>query len=254
MPPPLCNSLHCPKFVRSEDAKKIRVLCQEVGTPYVPYCTRHTTEHLGVKVVCLESGCNTSPSKRGFCGKHSPLKCLRDDCYTPPASGHQGYCGKHSPRTCLDDNCHTTPRSESEHKGYCYLHSPVELVIPLEWIQDNSAENMQELVEFAEGHLDVGDKVYVGLAGESKGSTIQGEIDNDEKRMLELGLMTEKVAQKFLVLRPLNGVPGHDRGRFGEAWLIRRLLLRRLMNERHGGAGRPPNFNDIGAVFVLVGR
>ena len=90
--------------------------------------------------------------------------------------------------------------------------------------------------------------------GVSKASSIQAEIDNDEKRMLELGHMTEKVTQHFVILNTLDGDLGHDRARLAEAWLIRALGLDRLMNERHGGAGRPPIFKDIGAVFILIGR
>ena len=39
-----------------------------------------------------------------------------------------------------------------------------------------------------------------------------------------------------------------------EAWLIRKLRLSTIVNQRHGGAGRPLSFDEIGADFVLVGE
>ncbi|GMI50675.1 hypothetical protein ScalyP_jg9522 [Parmales sp. scaly parma] len=119
---------------------------------------------------------------------------------------------------------------------------------------DASAEGMDDLYVFAKEKLAVGNKVYVGLSGFSKKSTPQSEIDNDENRLMKEGRMQKKVAQKYLVLSPFDGEPGHNRARLGESWLIRQLGLDRLINERHGGAGRPPIFDEIGAVFVLVGE
>ena len=55
------------------------------------------------------------------------------------------------------------------------------------------------------------------LAGVSKRSTILGEIDNDERRMKELGLMTRKLAHSFVILDSLGDEPGHNRARLGEA-------------------------------------
>ena len=126
--------------------------------------------------------------------------------------------------------------------------------MPTNWDNDNSAESMADLVAFAEKHLQLENKVYIGLGGYSKCSTVQGEIDNDEKRMKDEGKITEKIAQCFMILNPLDGEPGHWRARFGEAWLIRKLSLDRLLNEVNGGAGRPPLDDTYGAVFVLVGR
>ena len=126
--------------------------------------------------------------------------------------------------------------------------------MPSNWDHDNSADSMNELVAFAEGHLSNGNKVYIGLGGFSVSSTVQGEIDNDEKRMKDLGRMTEKIAQHYMILEPLDGEPGHWRARFGEAWLIRKLSLDRLINAIHGGQGRPPLDVRFGAVFVLVGK
>ena len=92
------------------------------------------------------------------------------------------------------------------------------------------------------------------VAGTNKSSTILGEIDNEEKRMVKLNLMTRRLGHKYVVLKTLADQPGHDRARFGESWLTRQLGLSNLMNRRHGGAGRRPFYDYIGAVFVLVGE
>jgi hypothetical protein len=58
-------------------------------------------------------------------------------------------------------------------------------------------------------------------------------------------------------MNTLDDQRGHDRARLGEAWLIRTLGLSTLSNQvhgLHGGAGRPPIIDDMGAVFVLVGE
>jgi hypothetical protein len=126
--------------------------------------------------------------------------------------------------------------------------------MPSNWDNDHSADSMADLVAFAEEHLHQGNKVYIGMGGFSKSSTVQGEIDNDEERMKNLGRFTEKIAQHYMILKPLDGEPGHWRARFGEAWLIRKLGLDRLINAIHGGSGRPPLDDTLGAVFVLVGK
>ena len=126
--------------------------------------------------------------------------------------------------------------------------------MPSLWEVDGGASSMDELCSYAQRNINAGNEVYIGLAGISKRSTILGEIDNDEKRMIELGSMTRRLGHKYVVLKTLADQPGHDRARFGESWLIRQLGLPSLMNRRHGGAGRPPFYDDVGAVFVLVGE
>ena len=126
----------------------------------------------------------------------------------------------------------------SGHEGYCYRHSKKPLVLPTDWALDKSLTDIHALKAFAEEQRALGRKLYIGLAGVSKSSTILGEIDNDERRMIELGLMTRKLAHSYVILKPLGDEPGHNRARLGEAWLIRELGLNTLMNERNGGAGR----------------
>ena len=126
--------------------------------------------------------------------------------------------------------------------------------MPPDWVFDGSVNNLMDLKDFAQGHLDAGRKVYIGLAGWSKSSSIAGEIEQDKKRMIKLEKMSEKVAERYCILRTLDEEPGHCRARLAETWLIRELELSRLMNDVHGGAGRHPIFQDLGAVFVLVGR
>ena len=70
--------------------------------------------------------------------------------------------------------------------------------------------------------------------------------------MEKLFLMTMKLTHSYVILHPLGDEPGHNRARLGGAWLIRELGLNTLMNNRNGGAGRPPFYDVIGAVFVLV--
>ena len=126
--------------------------------------------------------------------------------------------------------------------------------MPPDWVFDGSVNNLMDLKSFAEEHLQAGRKVYIGLAGNSKCSSIDGEIEQDRKRMITLEKMSEKVAERYCILHTLDGEPGHCRARLAETWLIRELGLHRLINAVHGGAGRHPIFQDLGAVFVLVGR
>ena len=122
------------------------------------------------------------------------------------------------------------------------------------WEVDGAASSMDELRLYAQRNINAGNEVYIGLAGISKRSTILGEIDNDEKRMIELGSMARRLGHKYVVLKTPADQPGHDRARFGESWLTRQLGLSNLMNRVHGGAGRRPFYDSIGAVFVLVGE
>ena len=170
----------------------------------------------------------------------------------PEEPPHEGYCIRHSPHSCAEPDCDTTP--QSSHEGYCYRHSKKPLVLPTDWALDNSLTDIHALKAFAEEQRALGRKLYIGLAGVSKSSTILGEIDNDERRMIELGLMTRKLAHSYVIVKPLGDEPGHNRARLGEAWLIRELGLNSLMNARNGGAGRSPHYDAIGAVFVLVGQ
>ena len=66
--------------------------------------------------------------------------------------------------------------------------------------------------------------------------------------------MSMKLTHSYVILHPLGNQPGHNRAPLVEAWLTRELGLNTLMDNRNGGAGRPPFYDAIGAVFVLVGQ
>ena len=70
---------------------------------------------------------------------------------------------------------------------------------------------MDELRWYVERNILSGKKVYVGPADISKASIIFGEIDNDEKRMNELKLMTRRLDQQYMILNTLDDEPGHNR-------------------------------------------
>ena len=118
------------------------------------------------------------------------------DCETPPSPGHEGCCFHHSPHSCAEPD-YATPPSPG-HEGYSYRHSKKPLVLPIDWTLDQSLTDIHALKAFAERQRALGRKLYIGPAGVSKSSTILGEIDNDERRMKELGLMTRKLAGTFI--------------------------------------------------------
>jgi hypothetical protein len=242
----------CSKYAQNNVATMIQALCIMLQVVYEPHCNKCAKTRLGF--ACAKPSCKAYPRSghEGYCFRHSPHRCAEHGCETTPQQGHEGYCIRHSPHSCAEHGCETTP--QHGHEGYCYRHSKKPLVLPTDWILDNSLTDIHALKAFAEKQRGLGRKLYIGLAGVSKRSTILGEIDNDELRMKELFLMTRKLAHSFVILHPLGDQPGHNRARLGEAWLIRELGLNTLMNERNGGAGRPPFYDAIGAVFVLVGQ
>ena len=68
------------------------------------------------------------------------------------------------------------------------------------WEVDGAASSMDELRLYAQRNINAGNEVYIGLAGISKSSTILGEIDNDEKRMIKLNLMTRRLDHQYVIL------------------------------------------------------
>ena len=75
------------------------------------------------------------------------------------------------------------------------------------------------------------------------GTSGQAEIDQDVRRLKDAGLMTEVVAQ-YVAYVDCDGShdSAHDTVRDAE----------RLLNSRHGGAGRVPKDTRIGGVFIIV--
>ena len=92
--------------------------------------------------------------------------------------------------------------------------------------------------------------VYIGLMG----TTGQAEIDQDEERMIEAGLMDAKCDQMvtYVELDELHSSE-HDAARDAERYCIRQVGLDNLLNSRHGGTGRIPSNTSVGGVFLLVG-
>ena len=73
-------------------------------------------------------------------------------------------------------------------------------------------------------------------AGISKSSSVLQEVGNDiddhERRMKKLLLVTMKLTHSYVILHPLGDQPGHSRARLGEAWLIRELGLIKHAHEQ----------------------
>ena len=86
------------------------------------------------------------------------------------------------------------------------------------------------------------------------GTTGQSEIDKDEERMIEAGLMDFKAAQ-YVACIELDESHSfeHDIARDAERHCIIEVGLENLMDGRKGGAGRVPKDTSVGGVFLLVG-
>ena len=86
------------------------------------------------------------------------------------------------------------------------------------------------------------------------GTTGQNEIDQDEQRMIDNGLMDGKLDQVVTYVEQDEFHSSeHDAARDAERYCIRKVGLPLLMNGRHGGAGRTPNDTSVGGVFSIVG-
>ena len=67
-------------------------------------------------------------------------------------------------------------------------------------------------------------------------------------------LMTVEVEQYIVyVKQAAPHANAHDTARDGERYCIRKVTKQRLMNDRHGGAGRHPDDKSVGGVFLLAG-
>ena len=85
------------------------------------------------------------------------------------------------------------------------------------------------------------------------GTSGQSEIDQDERRLIKHGLITQKVAQYVAYVDcDRSHDSTHATSRDAERLLIRLMGLANLLNSRHGGAGRVPKDTSIGAVFIMV--
>ena len=86
------------------------------------------------------------------------------------------------------------------------------------------------------------------------GTTGQNEIDQDEQRMIDNGLMDGKLDQVVTYVEQDEFHSSeHDAARDAERYCIRTLGVKASLNSRQGGAGRTPNDTSVGGVFVWVG-
>jgi hypothetical protein len=87
------------------------------------------------------------------------------------------------------------------------------------------------------------------------GTSGQKEIDNDERRMIKLGLMDEKIGQKvtYVELDEFHSSE-HNAARDAERYCIREIGLDNLMNSIHGGGGKVPDDESVGGVFMIIGK
>jgi hypothetical protein len=192
---------------------------------------------------------------------------------TPMQNGkkHKGCCAKCSSavrKMCV--KCNKTPmQNGKKHATCCGSCSPY--VKPIVLIPE-AINNLNELVTWAEYWLkqnrvdppwryvsthqrEFGE--YVNYFGLCSGQA-QHEIDTDEKRMgsTDRNLMTVKVEQYIVYVKqaaPHATAAAHDTARDGERYCIRKVTKQRLMNDRNGGAGKPPNDKSVGGVFLMVG-
>ena len=92
--------------------------------------------------------------------------------------------------------------------------------------------------------------LYFGKMGASG----QYEIDQDAKRMINLGLMDFKVDQVVTYVEQDEfHSSANSAANDAERYCINVFGLEKLMNQRGGGGGRPPFNTSVGGVFLLVG-
>ena len=116
-----------------------------------------------------------------------------------PDSQHQGCCSKCSSapkKMCI--KCNETPAQNGIHGDHCYRCT---LHVPTIEILSDTVDNLGILMGMAAYWLQQNDPadpewiqkcvLYIGMMG----TTGQSEIDQDEKRMIEAGLMDAKCEQ-----------------------------------------------------------
>ena len=232
----------------------VGLVCSVVGCMTAPrggafgkFCKRHTP------LECSVVGCTTAPEGGAFgkfCKRHSPLECSVVGCTTAPQGGAFGkFCVKHTPLECEHADCTTSPKG-GVHGRFCFKHSayipepkPIKLVEEL-------AENVKELTSVAISNIKKGKPVYAGLMGTSG----EKEIRQDTLCMIDQDWTLEKESHLAIYVdgNDENGQSAHDVARDAERVLIDSIGVERLLNERRGGAGRPPLDTSVGGIFIIV--
>jgi hypothetical protein len=113
---------------------------------------------------------------------------------------------------------------------------------------EETVESVEKLKVAAIYNLNKGKDIYVGLMGTSG----LGEIDQDTRRMIKEDSTLEKDSHLAIYVDGNDGQSAHDVARDAERVLIRSIGVERLLNERQGGAGRPPLNKSVGGIFIIV--
>ena len=220
-----CKGTDCTKFARQK--KLVNQHQKGLGIDLLTLCTPCAqTLYTGfVGLVCSFAGCMTAPQggKHGpFCKRHSPLECEHADCTTAPQGGAFGpFCKTHS----------------------TYIPDPKPIILV-----EETAESVEKLKAAAIYNLDKGKYVYAGLMGTSG----LEEIDRDTLHIIKADSTLEKDSHLAIYVDGHDGQSAHDVARDAERVLIDSIGVERLLNERRGGAGRPPLDTSVGGIFIIV--
>ena len=160
-----------------------------------------------------------------------------------------------APKT-MCSQCHLTPARNGIHGDRCCRCT---LHVPTIQLLDDTVDSLDILIEEAAHWLRKNDPTdgewiqkYVCYI--MMGTTGQNEIDQDEQRMIDNGLMDGKLDQVVTYVEQDEFHSSeHDAARDAERYCIRTVGVKALLNIRQGGAGRTPNDTSVGGVFVLVG-
>ena len=242
-------------------SKKLCVKCKETprqsGKEHEGCCFKCSSAAKKLCVKYKEIPRRSGKEHEGCCFKCSPaakplcVKCKE----TPRQNGkeHEGCCFKCS--LAVKPLCVETPAQGGIHGDRCYKHTSRALTIEL---LGDTVDNLDTLVKMTLYWLRQDDPtdpewiekyvVYIGLMG----TTGQAEIDQDEKRMIEAGLMDAKQYVTYVEFDEFHSSK-HDVARDAERYSIRQVGLDNLMNSCHGGDGRISNDASVGGVFLLVG-